>query len=265
MRLPLITAFFALFSVACAQGQDDITIAGDAGPKKDTGTKPGDTSVEETDPVSDSIAPTDMGACTPPAGSPCALFPQCGCCATQNCVVTTAATGKTACIAAGTDGVHEPCTSNTECQKGMQCIAGVCVPFCKVDSDCTIAGSPRCKGVQYLPSGSTTPTDVPGLKICLAQCDVLNPSTVCGPNTSCFFPYLSDDTTECTAAGTSTVKGGCATNNFACAPGYICVNDGDCFKWCRIGFATDCPSGRVCTGFMTPITKSGTEYGVCAY
>ncbi len=262
MRPALFFALLMVPAAGCAQGLDELPVSGDAGPKKDTGSIPVDGAVEDSTP-SDGT-PADMGSCTPPAGSPCSVFPQCGCEAAQNCVVANTS-GKTSCITAGSDGVHEPCTTNSECKKGMQCIAGVCVPFCTSDSDCTISGSPRCRAVQYLPTGSSTPADVPNLKICLAQCDVLNPATVCGPNTSCFFPYLSDDTTECTAAGTSTVKGGCASNDYACAPGYICVNDGDCFKWCRIGFASDCPAGRVCTGFMTPILKGGVEHGVCAY
>ena len=263
-------AFFAalLLTVGCAEGQDDVFTTGDAGPKKDTGGKiGGDSAVvdEDTATPSDGAPPTDTGGtCSPPAGSTCGLFPQCGCTDKQNCNVT-ATTGKTSCVAAGSAGLHETCTGTGLCQKGMQCIANVCLPFCKTDSDCTIPGSPRCKNAQYVPTGSTSAADVPGLKLCLAQCDVLNPTTVCGANKSCFFPYLSDDTTECAAAGTSTVKGGCASNSFACAPGHICVNTGDCFKWCRIGFPSDCPTGRTCTGFMTPIMKSSVEYGVCAY
>lgn len=264
MRLASISIFL-LLAVGCAQGEEPPGFsAGDAGTKKDTAATGDSGEGDDTTPGSETTPGDDTGPCSPPAGSPCAVFPQCGCAAGQNCNVTNTS-GKTSCVAAGSDGLHDACTASGECQKGMQCIAGLCVPFCNSDSDCTISGSPRCKAVQYLPTGSTTPADVPGLKICLSQCDVLNPTTVCGPNTSCFFPYLSDDTTECTAAGTSTVKGGCASSSFSCAPGYTCVNDGDCFKWCRIGFPGDCPAGRTCTGFMTPIMKAAVEYGVCAY
>lgn len=265
MQLAYFAAALALLTSACAQGQDDVFVTSDAGPKKDSGSAvSGDSTATEDDTAAGSDSAADMGMCSPPAGSPCGIFPQCGCTGTQNCNVT-ATTGKTSCVASGSAGLHETCTATGQCQKGMQCIANVCLPFCNTESDCTISGSPRCKSVQFVPTGSTTPSDVPGLKLCLAQCDVLNPTTVCGANKSCFFPYLSDDTTECMAAGTSTVKGGCASNDFACAPGYTCVGTGDCFKWCRIGFPGDCPTGRMCTGFMTPILKGGVEHGVCAY
>jgi hypothetical protein len=259
----------ALMLIGCAEGELPSILASDTGPKKDTGgTTTGDSSTpgEDSDIPPDGTPPSDtsMGSCSPPSGSTCQVFPQCGCMGTQNCNVTST-TGKMSCVASGSAGLHDACTGSGTCQKGYQCLANICVPFCNSDSDCTISGSPRCKTAQYVPTGGTTPMDVPNLKVCLAQCDPLNPTTVCGANKTCFFPYLSDDTTECAAAGTSTVKGGCATNTFACAPSYICVNDGDCFKWCRIGFPSDCPTGRTCTGFMTPITKGGNEYGVCAY
>lgn len=260
--------FFALLLIGCAEGELPSILASDGGTKKDTSGTTGeatpgdDTEVpgDDTKPASDTSMP---GTCSPPSGSTCQVFPQCGCTGSQNCNVTTTA-GKMTCVASGSAGLHETCTATGECKVGFQCIANVCVPFCNSDSDCTIPGSPRCKNAQYLPTGGTTPMDVPNLKICLAQCDVLNPTTVCGAKKTCFFPY-SDDTTECAAAGTSTVKGGCTSNSYACAPGYVCVNTGDCFKWCRIGFPSDCPTGRTCTGFMTAITKGGTEYGVCAY
>jgi hypothetical protein len=38
---------------------------------------------------------------------------------------------------------------------------------------------------------------------------------------------------------------------------------GDCRKWCRTGFSTDCPNAGACTGFQTPLFVDGLEYGVC--
>jgi hypothetical protein len=249
----LVVASWAL--VACAQGDKDVPfVPSDAvidSPASDTGNEANDAPGESS--------------CTPADGATCTVFPQCGCSATQNCNVTSSS-GATSCVAAGSDVLHESCSGPGECQKGMQCVAGLCVPFCATDADCTNPGSPVCKTVQEIPAGGTTPMDVPGLKVCLAQCDVQNPSAVCGPNTSCFFPYASDETTACASAGTSTFKSGCATNPFACAPGYVCTNKTDCFKWCRIGaMPSDCVVGYTCTAFTPAIKKGTVEYGVCKY
>ncbi len=244
---------------ACAQGTD-LTYGTDAG-RSDTRV-----SVDEdtggTPPVDSGGGSKDTGpsACTPTSGKTCDLFPQCGCPTGQNCNVSTTA-GATKCYAAGTVGTNEKCTGNGQCDKGLQCVADLCVPFCKSASDCPMADA-RCRTAQYT-DASGAPADIPGYDICLAQCDPMNPSAACGANTTCFFPY-TDDTTQCAAAGTSKSVGGCASDTFACAPGYICVNSGDCLKWCRVGFSSDCTgTGGTCASFTTPPMRSGIEYGVC--
>ena len=260
MRLvPFLGLVLAIAPVlpACAQGTD-LLYATDSGrsdtrvPSEDTGVVPvGDSGGGGTD--------TGPAACTKTSGKTCDIFPQCGCAAGQNCNVSTVA-GATKCYTAGTVGTHEKCTGNGQCDKGLQCVANVCVPFCKSDADCPMADA-RCRTAQYDNAG--TPTDIPGYDICLAQCDPMNPAATCGANTTCFFPY-TDDTTQCALAGTSKSTGGCASDTFACAPGYICVNSGDCLKWCRVGFASDCTgTGGSCTPFTTPPMRSGIEYGVC--
>ena len=243
----LVVASCAL--AACAEGEKDVPFASsDAAidAPRDTGVMV-DTALEET--------------CVPADGATCTVFPQCGCTSSQNCNVTSA-TGATSCVAAGTDGLHETCTAGGDCQRGMQCVAGLCVPFCATDADCPMPGA-RCKTAQEAAPGGTS-MEVPGLKICLAQCDVQAPAAVCGPNTTCFFPFPGDDTTECAAAGTSTVKGGCTSNRYACAPGYYCSNGIDCFKWCRVGMS-DCFAGQTCTSLTPKAMKGTVEYGVCAY
>lgn len=242
MRRAALIVVASLASLAgCAEGEKDVPFA------------PSDAAIDV--PVSTTDATGDVPpepSCVPEGAVACTVFPQCGCTATQNCNVTSM-TGETTCVAAGTDGLHEACGGAGECQKGMQCVGGLCVPFCASDADCTIAGSPRCKTVQT------------GLKVCLAQCDVRDPAAVCGANRGCFFPFEGDDTTECSAAAFSTVKGGCTTNKFACAPGYTCVNNADCFKWCRMGTTGDCVSGQTCTSLTPKVTKGTVEYGTCTY
>lgn len=262
MRLTLVLALVSL-PLACAQGTADLPL----GHKSDAGKSDSKPAVVDEDtgttPVEDTGSPpkdTGTPACTPTSGKVCDTFPQCGCGTGENCNVSTTA-GDTKCVPAGIKGVHEKCTGTGECDKGLQCVADLCVPFCKTASDCPMSGA-RCKTMQ---AGSTTPVDVPGFDVCLAQCDPLNPAAACGSGTTCYFPY-EDDTTQCAAAGASKSVGGCASDVFACAPGYICIDPGDCYKWCRVGVSSDCTgTGGTCTGFTTPVMRGGTEYGVCYY
>jgi len=267
MRIFQVAALCSLL-VACAEGTST-GFSPDSGRKADAGK--GDTSTlpeeEDTLPGEDTgtggTKDTGSGSCTPTSGKVCDTFPQCGCASGQNCNVSSTA-GATKCVPAGAKGTHEKCTGSGECDKGLQCVANLCVPFCKTDTDCPMANA-RCRTGQYTPTGSTTPADVPGFDLCLAQCEPTSPAAACGAGTTCFFPY-SDDTTECAAAGSSKSKGGCASDTFACAPGYICIDPGDCLKWCRVGFASDCTgTGGTCSTFTTPIMKGGVEYGVCYY
>ncbi len=239
-RAALIVVASLAAPAGCAEGDKDVPFAAS------------DASIDVPVDTSGTADAVPEATCTPEGGVTCTVFPQCGCSGSQNCNLTSAS-GAT-CVASGPDSVHEPCGGPGECQKGMQCLSGLCVPFCATDADCTMAGSPKC-----------TSMDLPGLKVCLAQCDVQSPSAVCGTNTGCFFPLPGDETTECSAAGTSMEKGGCTANKFACAPGYLCVNNADCFKWCRIGVTGDCVSGRTCTPFTPKVTKGTIEYGTCVY
>jgi len=238
MRCGACLLFASLLVAGCAEGEKNVEFTPvDTGPE----------AVVDTGQVEDVREET----CVPAGGVTCTTFPQCGCISSENCNVT-APTGTTACVKAGSDGLHETCTGSGECQRGMQCISNVCVPFCATEADCTMPGTPRCKKVTE------------GATVCLAQCDVQNPTAVCGPNTTCFFTGDAD-TTQCAAAGLATGKGGCTSNKYACAPGFLCVNNADCFRWCRMGVATDCISGQTCTAQSPKAMKGTVEYGVCAY
>ena len=198
-------------------------------PEEDTGVPgtdsivPPDTAVD-TSPPKDTAVPPEDTACAPPAGAICSTYPQCGCAPGTNCDVTDV-TGKTSCVMAGTKAIHAKCTGTGECPKGATCLYDVCMPFCSAAADC--ASTSVCRNAQYVEGGVTK--DIPGMKICMAQCDPLNPSKLCGGSTTCLFS--SPTTTTCAAAGLSTTAGTCAADPFTCAPGYVCVNTGDCTRW----------------------------------
>lgn len=271
-----------LLCLGCARGEDDpgqakdscrlrdcgVAVGGqetdpeDEGlPPEDTGAALTDTAVGPTDtaaPPKDTAPPADT-ACTPPSGVVCTTFPQCGCASGTNCDVTDYSTGKTSCVMAGSKTPHQRCNALGECARGTTCVYDVCMPFCGAAGDCSATA--QCRAVQYV-EGSVT-KDVPGMKVCMEGCDPLNPSKLCGAATTCLFS--SPTTTTCAAAGLSTTAGSCASDPFTCAPGYVCVNTGDCKRWCRVGFTGDCPGGKTCGLLSTKPKIGGIEYGVCAY
>lgn len=224
-----------------------------------------DTDVEDTAPAIDSTTDTgspktDAGGCSVPAGKTCGTFPQCGCASGQSCEVT-ASDGNRSCVAAGTKKLHEACADFGECEKGLSCgLYGLCVPFCSVTADCPSA-SMECRQAQ-IDSGDAGAADIPDYKTCETNCDPINPSKSCG-TASCAFADSSS--TVCIPAGTGTTLASCKKTGAACAAGYACVGTGDCHRWCRVGFAGDCPGGKACNTFSDHPKLGGVELGWCAY
>jgi len=273
-RLALVAVLVSL--VGCAAGEYDPGLARDNCKLRDCGVAVGgmevgpeeedlgvpfadtapakDTAVADTKPDAPADAP-----CTTPSGAACALYPQCGCASPLKCDVPNFGDGKAACVTAGSRGVHQKCTTTAECARGLTCYYDVCMPLCAASGDC--ASTAVCNDVQYVEGGAVK--TVPSMRVCMAQCDPLNPSKLCGASTTCLFP--SSTTTTCAAAGLSTTATSCASNPFACAPGYVCVGSGDCKRWCRIGLAGDCPGGRPCNSLSSAPKIGSIEYGVCAY
>jgi hypothetical protein len=227
-------------------------------PPPDDSEPPVDSTTLEDTATTDTAKPPETGGCTVPSGKTCTTIPQCGCASGTNCDVT-ALDGKTACVAAGSKMLHEKCTDLGQCAKGLSCVFGLCVPFCRDAADCTSA---ECRPVQY--SDDAGVKDIPDFKTCEPQCDLVNPSKACGASASCDLLDIATGKTTCISAGSGTTAASCKTDAFACAPGYTCVGT-DCRRWCRVGFPGDCPTGKSCQSFSDHPTISGIEYGVCTY
>jgi hypothetical protein len=197
--------------------------------------------------------------CTPTVGSACDLWPQCGCAPSQKCDVPLV-DGVTVCMAAGSAANRQKCTGIGDCAAGQTCFGGLCEQLCGVAADCpATTPSSICAQVEYYPTGATTPTAVPGLKVCETQCDPMAPGK-CGTGNGCWF--VDSTTTTCISAGTGKSYGSCASDPFACAPGYECVG-GDCLKACTSDL--DCSLIQYCYTLTDHPMYKGTEYGVCDY
>lgn len=200
------------------------------------------------------------GTCTPPVtGGQCDTSPQCGCTGAQACQVTSEA-GTTQCVAAGSTQPYYACTYSTDCTKGYACVGGACKLYCESNADCS-ATSGVCNQVMKSPGN----TPIPGWKICSKKCELHNPASACGPLLTCVpMTKTTPPSSDCGKAGTATTAGACLNDTTACAPGYACLTNGDCRKWCRVLF-NDC-GGKTCQGFSTgnEIVIDGITYGVCA-
>lgn len=270
-RLALVAALF--LPLGCAAGENDPGLARDncrlrdcgaavggleTGPEEeDTSLPPEDTAPPPRDTAIDTSKPD--APCMVPSGAACSLSPQCGCSSAQKCDVPDFGTGTAACVSQGSRGPNEKCATTTECARGLTCYYDLCMPLCATNGDCVSTSA--CNDVRYVAGG--VEKTVSGMRVCMAQCDPINPSKSCGASTTCLFP--SPTTTTCAAAGLSTTATSCASDPFACAPGYVCVGTGDCKRWCRIGFAGDCPGGKACNRLSSAPKIGSIEYGVCAY
>jgi hypothetical protein len=88
------------------------------------------------------------------------------------------------------------------------------------------------------------------------NCDVIDSS---GTTTCDFFDTVH---TQCFGpAGFGTGPNGCTQDNpFLCAPGYVCLSDNSCTKWCRIGHA-DCSGAQTCMDLGDSL--GGVDFGYC--
>ena len=206
-------------------------------------------------------------ACEAPVSGTCDTIPQCGCPADQACDVYSS-TGATSCFTTANIALGHACPARElgECSPGLTCVATTCKAFCSTESDCLMPDA-MCFQVKF--SDGDTDVPIPEMRVCTDQCDLTAPQGQCGPDATCFpFSELGASPGQSICAltgGTST--GGCAEDALSCAPGFSCMADGRCHRWCQLSGA-DC-GGEACVpvtnaeGSATGHFVGALEFGVC--
>jgi cysteine-rich repeat protein len=198
------------------------------------------------------------GACVDPV---CDLHPQCKCPGGQKCSLQGTAR---VCTIAGTGGAGHPCTADTDCDRGFDCVnagsVSVCMQYCSGTGAC--AGGRGALCLFDLLSGGNP---IPGARICSIACEPVS-STGCPAGQACRLGYNSSSGlcfTDCWG-GVGTSTGACDTTSQFCPRGWFCSSASGnlCRKYCLRD--EDCQgvgSGVCTTGTWWDI--DGWIYGLC--
>jgi len=250
----LFAAFLPVlaFAAGCARAADEPFLPGDGGSTTD-----GNVIKPDGSPVKDSGTPdVEPGCKTVAPSNNCGLDPQCGCGAGTCDVDTNALNGSTLCVNAGSGQTGSPCTNTGDCAKGLTCaFRGVCRPYCSTDgADCGKANTSKCVQLQ---NGQSNP--IPNFLVCRVNCTLDDTTSCGGSGRGCI--YVDTDVTDCfdvSQYGTAT----CSQNDPMCGPGYVCLTNNQCAKWCNIN-SPKCTGNTTCQMLQNPPTVNGKTYGVC--
>jgi hypothetical protein len=210
------------------------------------------------------------GTCVAPVSGPCDTFPQCGCAPTEACDVQSLTTGSTACYTSQNLTLTSACATRGQCIAGASCVFRGCKGFCASNADCPNHG--ECFQVQYDDGGTGKPS--PHYTVCTDQCHPWNPTGTCGSGLACEpWSGLGENPGQSVCALTGAISTtSCSTANPFCAPGWACLGDNTCRKWCRVNTPGDCLSGQTCFGLVDTANPNNqglfvgtTEIGVCDY
>jgi len=161
------------------------------------------------------------------------------------------------CQTAGDAGLGEECQGEGDCEDGLFCFGtaggSTCLPYC----------DPNARTLGRCPADDDLCVELASrdLGVCLAGCDIFDPSTACPDGTGCLL--LDGQTGGCTRRGQVQLHGGCAVTD-ACAGDLQCITDngeGHCEQVClraaSSGQQGACPDGMNCAAL-----GSG-EIGIC--
>lgn len=199
----------------------------------------------------------DEPACVspPPGGPVCAVDPQCGCEAGENCAVDA---DRLTCVSGGKAQANERCDGPEDCIIGYQCLSGACLKLCD-------ASLPDCSaGAACLPLHTREGDTIEGAHVCESNCNLVEPEHVdhdlsaCGPGLICVW---SGTGSYCAHSDHANQRHGeqCAEAG-DCAPGYVCTEQGTCAKWCVA--SSDCPDAFSC-GLDATVQVGETAFGTC--
>jgi len=153
----------------------------------------------------------------------------------------------------------DDCAPGNFCRRDCRGTIGRCYRFCGNGGNTRAV----CEGQGCLTKLSDALGNETELAVCdppFEACDPVGDSGDCASTElGCYVSNTSGGGTACDCKGTGRPGEICGPYN-SCIPGYRCVglglNNATCVKTCRLGVATDCPSGT-CT------SAGGGLYGYC--
>lgn len=192
----------------------------------------------------------------------CDVYANTGCAAGEVCQL--GAENRPTCATAGVIPAGRSC-ANGACVQGTSCFPSAdereCRSHCHPDASTDECGGAYCAAV-------TTIDGVP-IGVCLDHCDLAAPHEArppfiaCPASLGCALTKLG--VTACFDE-TSTQKDGESCLSAECKLGLSCAvypsGQKVCEPYCRVGWS-DCPNGRKCGGFKTPLVVDGIVFGSC--
>lgn len=171
---------------------------------------------------------------------------------------------------AGKSGFLQACTDESDCPEGAACAttptltSSRCLYYCTAQSAC---GGAKCLGFNQKRTRTTDGTEI---GVCAPLDPACNPvsgdaatcQTALGKAGHCW-AYGAEYTT-CVSQTASGMTGDTCKYQSECAPGYVCMANDLCRKFCHVQGPNECGSGLVCKDFSNdPVTVGGVSIGFC--